>query len=95
MMIPDDEDPNSEDEDNGGEDGKGEDVDGSHNAIPLAFKLKIAREVYSQLSDEEKKAINVRREEDQKKLYLPVYRLANAEDRIAKLRTHKRYLSLD
>ena len=87
-MIPDEEDPNPEDDD-------GEDADGSPTAIPLAFKLKVAKEIYDQLSDDEKKAINLRREEDQRKLYLPVYGLANAEDRIAKLRTHKRYFSLD
>ena len=82
-MVPDDEDPGPEDD------------DGSPTAIPLAFKLKIAKEVYSQLSVDEKKAIDHRREEDQRRLYLPVYRLANAEDRIAKLKTHKRYLSLE
>ena len=86
-MVPDDEDPNPEDDD-------GEAADGSSNAIPLAFKLKIAKEVYSELPDDEKKAINLRREEEQRKLYLPVYRLADAEDRIEKLNTHKRYFFL-
>jgi hypothetical protein len=87
MMIPDDEDPNSEDED--------EDTDTLSRAIPLAFKLEVAKEIYNQLSDDEKKAIDVRREEDRKRLYLPVYRLEDAEERIAKLRVHKKYFSLD
>ena len=91
MMIPDDEDPDPEDEDSDPGDDESEDADRSTKAIPLAFKLKIAKEVYSQLSDEEKKAINVRREEDQKRQQLPVYKLADAEDRIAKLSTHKRF----
>lgn len=87
MMVPDDEDPSPEDE--------GGDTDGSSSAIPLAFKLEVVKEIYNLLPDEEKKAIDVRREEDQRRLCLPVYKLADSEDRITKLKAHKMYFSLD
>ena len=63
-------------------------------SIPLSFKLKIAKEVYQELSAGEKALINARREEDHKKLYRPPPQIENDGDRIAKLETHIRWRSL-
>ena len=61
---------------------------GSH--IPIAFKLKVAKEVYNKLSKEQKKAINDRREEERKKLYKSIPEIKDIEERNKKLRAHKK-----
>ena len=78
-MFDDDEDPP-----------EGEDTSSAESCIPLAFKIKIARELYEGLTDGEKDEIDRRREEDRKKMYLKVTELEE-EDRIARLRVHKKY----
>ena len=64
-------------------------------SIPLAFKLKIAKEVYDNLSEAEKDNIDVRREEDQQKLYRTLPEIEEEGERITKLETHKRCCSFD
>ena len=68
-----------------------EDVDDAEEYIPLAFKLKIAKEVYDGLSSDEKKDIDRRHEEDRKKMYRRVFDIDDNEEQIDKLRTHQRY----
>ncbi|KAF9777388.1 hypothetical protein BJ322DRAFT_1025784 [Thelephora terrestris] len=65
-----------------------EDTDAAH--IPLAFKLKIAREMYDQLPIEEKQAIDVRREEERNKLYRKIHQIEDDGERTAKLQLHKK-----
>jgi len=65
------------------------------SCIPLAFKLKIAKEVYDKLSPEKKDELNNWRDEEQKKLYRTLPNIEDNEERIAKLQLHKRYLSTD
>lgn len=81
-MINDDDDP-PEDRDSSEE---------SH--IPLRFKLDVAKEMYNQLPAEEKKAIDVRREQDRRKLYRTIPEIGEEEERVAKLGIHHRYVSL-
>lgn len=59
--------------------------------IPLAFKLKIAKELYDGLTAEEKKEIDRRREEDKKKMYRKIPEIDDDEERNAKLRIHQKY----
>ena len=61
--------------------------------IPLAFKIKIARELYEQLSPKEKRDIETRRDEDRKKLYRRIPQIDDDKERIAKLRVHQKYLN--
>ena len=72
------------------------DVDGASTeaCIPLSFKLKIAKELFDGLTTEQKVEIDVRREEDRKKLYLGVPEIKDEGDRVAKLQIHQRYHSL-
>lgn len=70
------------------------DVSSVEGCIPLAFKLKVAKELYDSLSAEEKKAINLRREEDRKKLYRTIPQITDPGERKAKLELHERYLNL-
>ena len=58
--------------------------------IPLAFKIKIARELYDQLSVKEKKDIEIRRDEERKKLYRKIPQIPDEGERTAKLRIHER-----
>ena len=58
--------------------------------IPLAFKLKVAREVYDGLPIEAKKEIDRRREEDREKLYRTIPNIEDDGERHAKLQIHKR-----
>ena len=62
--------------------------DGTEGHIPLAFKLKVAREEYEKLSDEEKNEIDRRREDDKKKHGLKIPEIDNEDERIQKLRLH-------
>ena len=77
--LDDDDDPPEEDE------GSSEE-----SSIPLAFKLKIAKELYEKLSPGEKSEIDRRREEDRDKRYRKIPDIADDEERYQKLRTHKR-----
>lgn len=80
MIIDDDDDPV-------------EDPDGTpcvEACIPLTFKLKIAKELYDNLTPEEKKEIDIRREEDRKKLYRKIPEIGDAGERAAKLQIHAR-----
>lgn len=72
------------------EDDPPEDVNSTEACIPLAFKLKIAKEVYDGLSTEEKKEIDRRREEDRRKMYRKIPDIGEDGDRIAKLQIHKK-----
>ena len=83
-VFDDDEDPPEESDDTSG---------GSH--IPLAFKLKIAREMYDQLPLEEKTAIDNRREEERNKLYRTVAQIGDEGEREAKLQVHLRCYFFD
>ena len=58
--------------------------------IPLAFKLKIAKELYEKLSKEQKHAIDIQREEERKKLYRRVTEIDDDNERHQKLLTHKK-----
>lgn len=73
-----------------------EDAEGSPEeaCIPLSFKLKIARELYDQLTKEQKKMINDQREEDKKKMGRRVTDIDDDEERHLKLRVHQRYPDL-
>lgn len=73
-----------------------EDAEGTsaEACIPLSFKLKIAKEIFDELSAAEKAEIDTRREEDRKKLYLSIPELTDERDRTAKLEIHQRYCSL-
>jgi len=59
-------------------------------SVPLAFKLRIAKEEYERLSDEQRNEINRRREEDKKKHGTKVPEIADEGERIEKLLLHKR-----
>lgn len=59
--------------------------------IPLAFKLKIAKELYDGLPIEAKKEIDRRREEDREKLYRKIPDIVDDGERNAKLQIHKMY----
>jgi hypothetical protein len=61
--------------------------------IPLSFKLKIAKEMFDQLSQQQKKEIDDRREEDRDKLYRKIPDIPDEEERKEKLRTHLRYVN--
>ena len=78
------------DEDNPPEDAEGtpEEV-----CIPLAFKLKITRELYESLSSHEKKEIDRCREEDRKNLYQSIPEINNINEQHKRLQTHQRYLT--
>ena len=56
--------------------------------IPLAFRLKVAKEVLNSLTPEEKKRVNDRREEDWKKLYKPIPDIKDEGEREKKLLSH-------
>jgi hypothetical protein len=79
IIDDDDDSPSEEDEDSPGE-----------PSIPLAFKLKIAKELYDKLSTEEKKEIDTRREEDREKLYRKIPDIPDDGERQNKLKIHKR-----
>lgn len=79
ITFNDDEDPSDND-----------DVPPEEACIPLTFKLKIAKELYDQLTPDEKKDIDTRREEDKKKLHCRVAEIKNDRERHRKLRIHKR-----
>ncbi|KAF9779415.1 hypothetical protein BJ322DRAFT_1113226 [Thelephora terrestris] len=68
------------------------DAEGSSavDRIPLAFKLKIAKELFVDLSSTEKKAIDVRREEDRQKLYCKITEIPDDGERKAKLKIHEK-----
>jgi hypothetical protein len=76
------------------DDDPSEDADGApaEACIPLAFKLKIAKELFDGLTQEEKDEIDVRREEDWKKLYRKIPKIDDEGERIAKLMIHKKYV---
>lgn len=59
---------------------------GSH--IPIDFKVKIAKEVFSTLSSKEKKAIEKRRDEQWKRLYSTIPEIENIKERDEKLDLH-------
>ena len=63
--------------------------------IPLAFKLKIAKEVFEALPIEAKAEIDLRREEDRLRLTRKISDIKNEEERIAKLQTHQKYRPLN
>lgn len=60
---------------------------GSH--IPIAFKLKVAREEYDALSDEAKEQVDSRRERDQMRLYKTIPEITDVEERNDKLASHQ------
>lgn len=60
---------------------------GSH--IPIAFKLKIAKEEYDKLSDEARKLVDDRREEDASKLYKTIPEITDIGERSEKLTLHQ------
>lgn len=62
---------------------------GSGSHIPIDFKLKIAKEVYNELSEEEKKQVDDRREDEWKKMYRLIPEITDAEEREEKLRVHQ------
>jgi hypothetical protein len=62
------------------------------SCIPLAFKLKVAKELFEKLSAEEKKVIDARREEAQKRLTRKIRDIKDEEERVAKLKTHQKYV---
>ena len=74
------------------DDDPSEDLDGTsaEACIPLSFKLKIAKEIFDELSPAQKAEIDARRDEDRKKLYLSIPELEDEEDRTAKLQIHQR-----
>ena len=78
------------------DDDPSEDADGTsaEACIPLSFKLKIAKEIFDELTAMQKAEIDAWWEEDWKKLYLSIPELIDEEDRTAKLQTHQRYCSL-
>lgn len=57
--------------------------------IPIAFKLKVAKEQYDGLSDEAKKLIDDRREEDANRLYKTIPEITDIEERSEKLAMHQ------
>lgn len=65
-------------------------VTGPASHIPINFKLKIAKEIYNKLTDEEKKEINTRREDERKKLYRTIPEINDPEEREKKLLMHLR-----
>lgn len=67
-----------------------EDATGLSAIIPLAFKLKIAKREYEKLSDDEKLAIDHRREEDKKKPHRKIPQIDDEDERIEKLLIHQR-----
>lgn len=67
-----------------------EDAIGVTAFIPLAFKLKIAKQEYEKLTDEQKQEIDVRREEDKKRPHRKIPQIDDEEERIEKLLTHQR-----
>ena len=72
------------------EDDPPEDAVDQDGAIPLSFKLKVAKEIYDDLPQQEKTKIDRRRENDRKKMYLRVTQLEDDEDRIKKLQMHQK-----
>ena len=58
--------------------------------IPLAFKLKVAKEEYEALSDEEKKEIDRRREGAKKKHTVKIPKIKDEGERIEKLLFHQK-----
>lgn len=68
-----------------------EDANSVEDCIPLAFKLKVVKEAYDRLPQEEKKEVDRRREEDKKKMYRKIPEIEEDRDRIEKLRTHQKY----
>lgn len=73
------------------EDDPPEDAEGGEAHIPLAFKLKIAKELYDGLPQAQKKEIDRRREEDRRKLYRRIPEIDDEEERVAKLKIHQKY----
>ena len=59
--------------------------------VPLAFKLKVAKEKYDELSDSQRDEINVRREADKHKIHRKVTEITDEQERIEKLQMHQRY----
>lgn len=82
VTFADDDDPLSETE-----------VSSEEACIPLAFKLKIVKEMYEQLSQRQKNEIDERREEDRKKLYRKITDIPDDGERKAKLRIHNKYVN--
>ena len=58
--------------------------------IPLAFKLKVVKEEYEALTNEEKKEIDRRREADKKKRAVRIPKIDDDDGRIEKLLFHQR-----
>ena len=71
------------------EDDPSDEAVGQEGAIPLSFKLKIAKEVYDGLPQQEKRQIDKRRENDRERMYFRVTQLPD-DERIKKLQTHQR-----
>ena len=84
----DDEDDEDEDDDDPPED----ECTSEESSIPLAFKLKVAKEQYQKLTKEQKDEVDRRREEDRNKMYRKVTDIADDEERYQKLRIHERCL---
>ena len=63
----------------------------SASPIPLAFKLKIAKEYYDALSQKEKEEIERRREKERSDMYRRIPDIKEDELRIKKLRIHQKY----
>ena len=78
-----------DDDDDPSEDG---DAPPEEAHIPLTFKLKIAKELYKQLSPAEKKDIDDRREADKNKMYRKITQIDDDDERHAKLRKHQKYV---
>ena len=55
------------------------------SSIPLAFKLKVAKEEYQKLTKEQKDEVDRRREEDRNKMYRKIADIADDEERYQKL----------
>ena len=62
---------------------------GSGSHIPIDFKLKVAKEAYNELTPEQRKQVNTRREEERKKLYRPIPEITDIKERDRKLLLHQ------
>jgi hypothetical protein len=61
------------------------------DCIPLAFKLKVAKEKYDALPQAEKQEVERRSIEDKQKLTRKIPFIKDERERLAKLRIHQRY----
>jgi hypothetical protein len=61
--------------------------------IPLAFKLKIAKEMLDQLGQQQRKEVDDRRAEDRDKLYRKIPDIPDDKEREEKLQSHLRYVN--